>query len=121
MLFFSFCPQNFSRNATWNSRGVPLPVGEVPLTVVVICPKLGLEKLPFGLPYWARLKILKPSIRKMATNRSVIRKSLERAESTCQKSGPRTRLRPALPHVPSAGVVNAAALIQLLMFWLAGI
>jgi hypothetical protein len=28
--------QNFSLIANWNSRGVPLPVGEVPLTVVVI-------------------------------------------------------------------------------------
>src|SRR5580704_18608944 len=103
--------QNFSLIANWNSRGVPLPVGEVPLTVVVICPKLALEKLPFGLPYCARLKMLKPSARNTRTNRSVSLKSLDKAASACQKSGPRIRLRPALPQVPSAGIVKAAALI----------
>ncbi len=89
--------QNLNRNATWNARGVPLPVGDVPLTVVVIRPKLALEKFLLGLPYCARLKILKPSIRRTATNRSVILKSREAAASACQKAGQRTRLRPALP------------------------
>src|SRR5580704_14098676 len=92
--------QNFSLIANWNSRGVPLPTGELPFTVVVICPKLALEKLPFGLPYCARLKMLKASIRMTRTNRSVSFRSLEREESACQKAGPRTRFRPALPHVP---------------------
>src|SRR5580704_2757870 len=112
--------QNFSLIANWNSRGVPLPVGEVPLTVVVIRPKLALEKLPFGLPYCARLKMLKPSMRSTATKRSVMRKSRDAAASACQKSGPRTRLRPASPQVSGAGMENAAALIQLLIVWFTG-
>src|SRR5215469_10519877 len=37
---------------------------------------------------------------------------LIKAASACHKPGARTRLRPAFPNVPAAGVANAAGLIQ---------
>src|SRR5579872_4338905 len=42
---------------------------------------------------------------------------LVRAVSICHMPGARTRLRPALPQAPLAGMVNAAALIQWLGVW----
>src|SRR5450432_1596695 len=112
--------QNLNLTANWTCRGVPLPVTELPFTVVVMRPKLALEKLPFGLPNCARLKTLKASRRKTAAKRSVMRKSLLRAASLCQNPGPRIRLRPELPQVPFAGATKASALIQLLTDWLGG-
>src|SRR5580704_899537 len=65
-----------------------------------------------GWPYWARLKMLNASARKITLFRSVRRKFFSTAESSCHNGGPVRRLRPALPQVPTAGKENAAGLIQ---------
>src|ERR1700761_2454933 len=56
--------------------------------------------------------MLNASARKVTLFRSVIRKFFSTAESSCHSAGPVRRLRPALPHVPTAGKENAAGLIQ---------
>ena len=112
------------RRENSSTRGVPLPTRPAELTVEVIVPKLaGTVRVlasdfvvtvseEDGWPYWARLKILNASARKITLSRSVIRKVFSIAESSCHSGGPVRRLRPALPQVPTAGNENAAALIH---------
>src|SRR6201992_2575193 len=73
-----------------------------------------------GLPYCAWLNTLKASARKASPARSVSGKRLLREGSICQWPGPRAALRPRLPHVPLAGVENAAKFNQLEADRLAG-
>src|SRR5258708_3803731 len=67
---------------------------------------------PEGCPYWARLKILKASARKITLFRWVRWKFFSTAESSCHNGGPVMGLRPAFPQAPTAGREKAAGLIQ---------
>src|SRR5262245_15403422 len=80
---------------------------------VVVRPNVdGAEMLANGEPYMARFKRLKPSARNCKPKRSVSWMRRFSEASSCQEPGARARLRPALPHLPLAGIANAAKLIQ---------
>src|ERR1035441_8845466 len=105
--------QKRMRAASWNCRGVPLPVGPVVLVSVVIRPnEAGDEIFVAGLPNCARLNTLKHSPRISTEIRSPSATRRETAVSACHKPGPRKAFRPRLPHLPFAGTTNAAGLIH---------
>src|SRR5262245_66205163 len=72
----------------------------------------GAEIFASGAPYGARLKRLKPSARNCKLKRSVSWMRRLSDASICQEPRARARLRPALPHLPFAGIAKAAKLIQ---------
>src|SRR5215470_16438399 len=75
-------------------------------------PELPAEKFGSGTPARKLFVTLKASQRSCSFWRSVRRKFLVTARSTCQKLGPGTLPRFIVLKVPRAGSANAAGLIQ---------
>src|ERR1017187_638793 len=104
--------QNTNRTAASICRGVPLPVGPV-FTSEVIRPKLeGADMSANGFANCARFKRLNHSPLSSRATRSFQEIRRFTAVSICHSAGPRNALRPRFPHVPFAGAVKAAKLIQ---------
>src|SRR6185369_17805469 len=65
-----------------------------------------------GTAKFAKLKMLKISVRNSRFVDSVIAKRLLSTRSNCRKFGPRRALRGKSPKVPGIGIENAAGLIM---------
>src|ERR1700733_7770970 len=123
------------RSENSRTRAVPVPTSPALFTTDVILPKLtGVVRVRAapvpetlnvvaGDPYWARLKRLNASARKITLFRSVTWKVFSTLESSCQSGGPVATFFARLPqgetpvgrmHAPvrghTAGRLNAAGL-----------